>query len=103
MIGDRFNLPVSRLANLRVDISVVTERLENSIKLAGDAYYANLYAMLVEKLYIKEWRDSINRKLSIIHDVYTVHQDRLDTLHDEILTLVIIILIALEALAMFLK
>lgn len=103
LIGDRFNLPVSRLANLRVDISVVTERLENSIKLAGDAYYANLYAMLVEKLYIKEWRDSINRKLSIIHDVYTVHQDRLDTLHDEILTLVIIILIALEALAMFLK
>jgi hypothetical protein len=103
LIGNRLDLPVSRLANLRVDISVVTERLENSIKLVGDAYYTNLYAMLVEKLSLKEWRDSINRKLAIIHDSYTVHQDRLDTLHSEILTVVVIVLIALEALALFFR
>ncbi len=103
LIGERLDLPVSRLANLRVDISVVTERLENSIKLAGDAYYTNLYAMLVEKMSLKEWRDSINRKLSIIKDLYTVHQDRLDTIHDEVLTVVVIILIALEAVAIFIK
>jgi hypothetical protein len=103
LASERLDLPVSRLANLRVDISVVTERLENSIKLAGDAYYTNLYAILVEKLSLKEWRDSINRKLSIIHDLYTVHQDRLDTLHDEILTVVVIVLIGLEALALFFK
>lgn len=103
LIGERLDLPVSRLASLRADISVVTERLENSIKLAGDAYYTNLYAMLVEKLALKDWRDSINRKLSIIKDVYTVHQDRLDTIHEEMLTVVVILLIGLEVVAFLFK
>jgi hypothetical protein len=96
-LGTRMDLPASRLTKLRVDISVVTERLRNCIKIAGDAYYSKLYSMLVKKLLLKEWRNSIDKKLDIFKDLYTVYQDRLDTIHEEILTLVIIILIALEA------
>lgn len=103
LVGKSVDLPVSRLAKLRVDISVVTERLENSIKMAGDEYYSKLYAMLVEKLSIKEWRDSITRKLDIIGDLYNVYQDRLDAIHDEILTVVIIVLIAFEAFLAFVR
>jgi hypothetical protein len=103
LVGQRIELPISRLAKLRVDISVVTERLENSIKMAGDEYYSKLYSMLVEKLSIKEWRDSIGRKLNIIHDLYSVYQDRLDTIHEELLTIVIIVLIAVEALLAFVR
>jgi hypothetical protein len=103
LVGPRLELPVSRLAKLRVDISVVTERLENSIEMAGDEYYSKLYSMLVEKLSIKEWRDSIGRKLDIIHDLYSVYQDRLDTIHEELLTVVIIILIAFEAILAFVR
>lgn len=97
------DLPVLRLTKLRVDISVITERLENSIKLAGDAYYSKLYSMLTEKLSLKGWRDSIGRKLDIIKDLYTVYQDRLDTIHEEILTVVIIILITVEASLVFIR
>lgn len=97
------DLPVLRLTKLRVDISVITERLENSIKLAGDAYYSKLYSMLTEKLSLKGWRDSLNRKLDIIRDLYTVYQDRLDTIHEEMLTLVIIILITVEACLVFMR
>ncbi len=103
LIGQRMELPISRLAQMRVDISVVTERLENSIKMAGDEYYSKLYSMLEEKMSLREWRESINRKLNIIHDLYSVYQDRLDTLHEEILTLVIIILIAFEAFLAFMR
>ncbi len=42
-VGALANDPVSELGRLRVDISVVTERLENSVKLAGESYYAELY------------------------------------------------------------
>ncbi|MFH0898832.1 MAG: hypothetical protein V1855_04600, partial [bacterium] len=101
LITERLDLPISRLASLRVDISVITERLENSINLAGDAYYAKLYSMLVKKFFLKERRDSINRKLDIIEDLYMVYQDRLDTIHEGILTLVIILLIAVEVLLRF--
>lgn len=103
LMGQRLDLPVSLLVKLKVDISVVTERLANSIKMAGDEFYSKLYSMLVEKMSIKEWRDSINRKLNIIQDLYTVHQDRLDTIHEEILTVVIIILITFEAMLAFLQ
>ncbi len=103
LVGPRMEQPVSRLAKLRVDISVVTERLKNSIKMAGDEYYSKLYSMLVEKMSIREWRDSIHRKLAIIQDLYSVYQDRLDTIHEEILTVVIIVLIALEAFIAFMR
>ncbi|MBX9830670.1 hypothetical protein K2X40_01835 [Candidatus Babeliales bacterium] len=97
-MSSQVDLPVSRLAKLRVDISVVTERLENSVTSSGDFYFSNFYAILVDRFFIKEWRDSINRKLDIIKDLYTVYQDRLDTIHEEFLSLVIIILIVMEVL-----
>lgn len=103
LISQRIELPVSRLAKLRVDISVVTERLESSIKMAGDDFYLRLYSMLVEKMSLREWRDSINRKMNIIKDLYAVYQGRLDTIHDEILTVVIIVLIAIEVFVAYLK
>ncbi|MES2614609.1 MAG: hypothetical protein V4591_04250 [Bdellovibrionota bacterium] len=103
LLGNDIYSPISRLAKLRVDISVITERLENSIKLAGDTYYSKLYSLLVEKMSLKEWRDSLNRKLEIMRDLYQVHQNRLDTIHEEELTVVIIILIALEAIIAFFR
>lgn len=96
LITEHLNLPIFHLAKLKVDISVVTERLENCINLTGDAYFSKLYSMLVQKLLLREWRESINRKQEIIKDLYTVHQDRLDTLHDGILMLIIIIFMMLE-------
>lgn len=101
LLGRRVELPAKRLARLRVDISVITERLEHSIKMTGDSYYDKLYSMLVDKLSLNHWRDSINRKLEIIADLHSVHQIHLDTIHDEMLTFVIIILIMIEILGMF--
>jgi hypothetical protein len=96
LIGSRIESPATVLARLRVDISVVTERLENSIKMTGDAYFSRLYDMLEEKLALWNWRDSINRKLEILGDLRQVYSHRLGAIRDEILTTVIIILIALE-------
>lgn len=103
LLGERMDLPVSRLVKLRVDISVVTERLENSIKSTGDSFFLTMYSMLVKKMLIKDQRESINRKLNIIKDLYSVYQDRLDTIHEELLTVVIIVLIAVEVFMVFLR
>lgn len=88
--------PVGELGKLKVDISVITERLESSIKLAGEAYYLELYTILVEKLDIQNWRDSINRKLDIIKDVRTVYQNKVDALREDFLSVLIILLIFIE-------
>ena len=97
LVSKWVELPSTRLMRMRVDILVITERLKNSVKISGDAYYSKLYSMLVNKLLFREWRESIDKKLAIFKDIYTVYQDRLDTIHEEMLTVVIIILIAMEA------
>lgn len=96
LLGHRVELPAAKLVRLRVDISVITERLESSIKMSGDVYYLKLHSMLVEKLSLQKWRDSINRKLDIIGDLHQAHQSHFDIVHEEMLTVVIIVLIAIE-------
>jgi hypothetical protein len=101
LIRGREDRLLEELARLRVDISVIVERLEMSIKLSGDSYHEEIYSMLVKKLQLSEWRDSVNKKLSIIEDLYAVIRDRLATVREEMMTLVIIILIAVELLLAF--
>jgi len=88
--------PISDLGKLRVDISVISERLESSIKLAGEAYYSELYALLIDKLDLKNWKDSIDKKLDIVGDVRSVYQHKIDAVREDLLTVLIIILIFIE-------
>jgi len=88
--------PVADLQKLRVDISVITERLESSIKLVGEAYFSELYAKLVEKLDLKRWYDSINKKLEILGDIRAGYQHKIDAIREDLLSTLIIILIFIE-------
>lgn len=88
--------PVEELGNLKVDISVITERLESSIKLSGEAYFSELYSLIVEKLDINTWKESINRKLDIIKDVSTVYQNKVESAREDLTSGLIILLIFIE-------
>lgn len=103
LVGSSLDFLLARLVKLRLDVSVVSERLSNSIKMVGDTYYAKLYAMLVEKLRLGEWKGSISEKMNIINELYLVRKSRMDTVREEMLTIVIIILIAVEATIAFMK
>jgi hypothetical protein len=96
MIGTLSTNPIDDMGKLRVDISVITERLESSIKLVGEPYLSELYAMLVDKLDLKNWKDGIDKKLSIIQDIRSVLQHKVDGIRGDILTLLIIVLIFTE-------
>lgn len=95
-IGSTASDPIAGLSKLRVDISVITERLESSIKLAGEPYFSELYELLVEKLALSSWRSGIERKLSIINNVQSVYRHNIDVNREDMLTVLIIILIFIE-------
>lgn len=88
--------PITSLGKLKADISVITERLEGSIKLAGEPYYSELYALLKNKLDIQNWNKAIDRKLEIIKDVQEVYLHKMDAIREDILSILIIILIFIE-------
>ena len=95
-LGTFFHDPVGQLRKLKVDISVITERLESSIKIAGEPYLSEIYNVLADKLDLKAWSDGIDRKLNIIEDVQTVYQQKIDTNREDIFSILVIILIFVE-------
>jgi len=95
-IGTMSQGPIDELAKLRVDISVITERLEGSIKLSGEPYFSELYELLVQKLDLISLRTSIEKKLSIIQDIQSVFQHKSDAARADLLEVLIIILIFIE-------
>jgi len=103
ILGSRVDSTLMDIAKLRVDISVITERLNNSVNMTGDPYFQKLYNMLVHVFKLREWKSSIDEKLTIINEMYTVRKNRLDTVREEMLTLVIILLIAFEASVAFMN
>jgi len=94
--------PVADLGRLKVDVSVISEQLQNSIKLSNEPYLTEIYEILSEKFDLPGWKASINNKLEIIKDVNTVYYNRLLTIRSEILEVLIIVLICIEViLALF--
>ena len=95
-IGSMSKDLVGSLNNLKVDISVIIERLESSIKLAGEEYISELYALLVDRLDIDNWKASVDDKLKIIQDINSVYQAKIDTIREDSLSVLIILLIFIE-------
>ncbi len=93
-IGD----PIGDLGRLKVDISVITERLESSIKFAGEPYFAEIYTLLADKLDLKVWKDAIEKKLSIIKEIREVYYNKIDVIREDLLSVLIIVLILIEIL-----
>ncbi len=90
--------PLSELSKLKVDISVITERLDNSIKLAGEAYYSEIYRLLVQKFELDTWRSSVEKKLAIVRDVRSIYQHKINSIREDMLSVLIIVLIFIEVI-----
>lgn len=95
-IGTLSKGPVDDMDKLKVDISVIAERLEGSIKLAGEPYYSELYSLLIEKRELKNLKDAIDKKLAIIKDVLYTLQHKTEAIREDMLTVSIIVLIFIE-------
>lgn len=95
-VGSKIYSPIEDLGKLKVDISVITERLASSVKLAGEPFYSELYQVLVDKLDLQEWKDSINAKLDIIQEVRSLLQHKIENVRGDMLEVLIIILIFIE-------
>ena len=87
---------IDNLDAIKVEISVITERLENSIKLTGEPYYSELYKALSTALDLENWKISIERKLEIVRDISSLYESRANTVREDFFSILIIILIFIE-------
>jgi hypothetical protein len=84
------------LGELKVEANGLFERTGNVLKLIGDQYLARVYRLLATRFHLREWGNSIERKLDALGGVYQVISDQGTTFRTELLEVVVILLIAVE-------
>lgn len=87
---------MNQLTELIADVTEITERIDNSLKVTEDVFYARIYGTALSIFRTRAWEESINRKINIITQSYTMLSNRIINQRSEILELIIIILIMLE-------
>ncbi|HME52295.1 MAG TPA: hypothetical protein VKM55_08760 [Candidatus Lokiarchaeia archaeon] len=70
---------VAELRKLRVDMTFLLEDIENSSKLIGDYYLAQIYRHLGNLFSLKEWSTSIRNRLDALDSVYNTTRTDLST------------------------
>lgn len=84
------------LGELKVEANGLFERTGNVLKLVGDQYLARLYRLLARRFHLKEWEQSIQRKLEVLEGTYQVVSDQAESFRAEFLEWTVIVLIAVE-------
>ena len=82
---------------LLVDVLELTDRTSNALKIIGDAYYARLYRAIASRLGLADWQRQIDEKLRSVSEIYRVFQDRAESARARTLEIVVIVLVAIEA------
>ena len=93
---------IEDLAEMRLESALLSERVENALKLVGDLYLARLHSAAARRFYLQEWDTIISRKLEIISDFYQLLNDRLHTVQSQALEIIIVVLILVELILPFL-
>ncbi|MFO7262222.1 MAG: hypothetical protein DIU52_013800, partial [bacterium] len=83
------------------EVTEITERIDNAIKVTEDVYLARIYASALELFRVPSWVTSVDRKLAILKDTYTALSDEAATIRIEVLEAAIVLLIILEILLAF--
>ncbi len=89
-----------RLNTIRLDITELTERTDNSIKFLSDMFYARAYKMAAKRVGVNDYRNLVEEKLKTAGDLYQFmvnefHQSRAFVLEVMVVAILVIELIHL--------
>lgn len=94
----RYQKLTEEASRLYVDLSEVVERIENSLKVVGDFYFAKIYRAAVERLRVADWQNSVDHKLKNLAETSQLYNNEITNKRGHWLEVVIIILIAIEVI-----
>ena len=92
----QYHAIMAQIMESYADISEITEKVNNLIKVTEDVYYARVYATVLKVMRSSQWSESVGRKIEVIHANYSMLSEEVRIQHSNFLEWVIIILIAME-------
>ena len=93
---------IDDLATVRLEVVAMVERLHNAFKVGGDLYLAKLHTRTAERLGMRAWEESVQRKLDVLSQRYALLLERVRTARSELLETAIVLLVAFEILLLWL-
>ncbi len=85
----------------RDESSEIVERIENSLKIIGDFYYAKIYRAAAERFRMNDWKKSVDQKLSNLVEISMLFMNQNNEKKSHLLELIIIFLILIEVVQIF--
>lgn len=96
LLHRRYARVANEMRALVAEITLITEKVDNALKVTEDVYLARVYTSALELFRFRFWTASIDRKLSLIRDTYTALYDESVATRAEWLEIAIVGLIVLE-------
>ncbi len=100
--GRRLTRAARQLHTVFIEVNEVTDKTENSLKIAGDVYTARLFSLVAARLGLGDWKASVGEKLKTLDDIYRFAVDQTSMARGELLELTIVLILILELVLFFL-
>jgi hypothetical protein len=91
----RMGREAERLNAMRLEVTELTERTDNSIKFLSDMFYARAYRVAAQKVGVSDYRNLVEKKLRIAEELYnfmvnSFHQARAFVLEAMVVAILVI-------------
>jgi hypothetical protein len=90
-----------RLNALRLEVTELTERIDNSIKFLSDMFYARLYRLAATKVGVPDYRDLVDQKLRTAGELYHFMVEKFHQSRGFVLELGVVIILIIELVFLF--
>ncbi len=90
-----------KLLQVVLEVTELTEKIENSLKWVGDHYLAKVYQAAAAQFNLQRWQTQVERKVNLVTKVTELLSDQINTDRALFLETSIVILILIEIVAAF--
>jgi hypothetical protein len=91
----------SKLHTVLLDVSELTERVDNAIKFLSDMFSARLYKLAALKVGVPDYKDLVQEKLQTAEDLYRFMVDEFNQSRAFVLELMVVIILIIELVYFF--
>lgn len=92
----RYSRLLTDVQQLVFDVTEVTERVDNALKVTDDVYWNRLYDAAVQVLRVQVWRQGVEHKLTLLRETYEMLHNDAEAERSSALEIIVILLIAFE-------
>ena len=85
------------------EVTDITERLDNGLKVTDDVYWNRLYSALLSVLRVDVWRSGVEHKLALLRQTYELLRDEAEAERGTVLEVTVVLLILLELVLALVK